>query len=184
MDATGKKIVAVRKQKGLTQEELAEKAGITVRTIQRIESGETIPRAYTIRAIAEALELDPASITGQPEEMVGLIKSDRSADQLYLINLLCFSYLVIPLVHAVIPYMAWKRANDTVYREGRDIVYRQIWWTVALFGLMLATVAYNLIVVKAQMKGWKIHYLWPFFAMYIINAFIIVRDHQRIKSGK
>jgi len=40
----GKKISELRKQKGLTQEDLVEKCNITVRTIQRIESGETTPR--------------------------------------------------------------------------------------------------------------------------------------------
>ena len=54
----GKKITELRKQKGLTQEELVERCNVTVRTIQRIESGETTPRIYTIRTILNALGLD------------------------------------------------------------------------------------------------------------------------------
>ena len=54
----GKKITELRKQKGLTQEELAERCNVTVRTIQRIESGETTPRIYTIKTILNALGLD------------------------------------------------------------------------------------------------------------------------------
>ena len=54
----GKKITELRKQKGLTQEELVEKCNVTVRTIQRIESGETTPRIYTIKTILNALGLD------------------------------------------------------------------------------------------------------------------------------
>ena len=54
----GKKISELRKQKGLTQEDLVEKCNITVRTIQRIESGETTPRIYTIKTILNALGLD------------------------------------------------------------------------------------------------------------------------------
>ena len=54
----GKKILELRTQKGLTQEELVEKCNITVRTIQRIESGETSPRVYTIKTILSALGLD------------------------------------------------------------------------------------------------------------------------------
>jgi transcriptional regulator with XRE-family HTH domain len=41
------KIVAARKRKGYTQEELADLAAVAVRTIQRIESGETIPRSLS-----------------------------------------------------------------------------------------------------------------------------------------
>lgn len=52
----GKKIADLRKAKGLTQEELVEKCNINVRTLQRIESGEAIPRTYTLRLIFEALE--------------------------------------------------------------------------------------------------------------------------------
>lgn len=54
----GKKISELRKQKGLTQEELVEKCNINVRTIQRIEAGETSPRIYTIKTILGALGLD------------------------------------------------------------------------------------------------------------------------------
>lgn len=51
----GKKIIELRKQKGLTQEELVQKCNITVRTIQRIEAGETTPRTFTIKTILNAL---------------------------------------------------------------------------------------------------------------------------------
>lgn len=55
---TGKKLADLRKDKGLTQEQLAEKCKVNVRTIQRIESGEVMPRSSTLRLIIEALEHD------------------------------------------------------------------------------------------------------------------------------
>jgi transcriptional regulator with XRE-family HTH domain len=51
----GKKIAKLRKAKGLTQEELVEKCNLSVRTLQRIESGEVMPRSYTIKLIFSAL---------------------------------------------------------------------------------------------------------------------------------
>jgi transcriptional regulator with XRE-family HTH domain len=51
----GKKIVALRKAKGLTQEELVEKCNLSVRTLQRIEAGEVTPRSYTVKLIFNAL---------------------------------------------------------------------------------------------------------------------------------
>lgn len=54
----GKKIADIRRRKGMTQEELAERASINVRTIQRIESGEVDSRLYTITVIANALEVE------------------------------------------------------------------------------------------------------------------------------
>src|SRR5690606_4394578 len=54
----GRKITLLRKEKGLTQEELVERCNLSVRTLQRIEAGEVTPRIYTIKLIIEVLELD------------------------------------------------------------------------------------------------------------------------------
>lgn len=56
--STGKLIKELRLKKGMTQEELAEKTDLSIRTIQRIEKGEVDPRAYTHQIIAEVLEVD------------------------------------------------------------------------------------------------------------------------------
>ncbi|WP_109668952.1 helix-turn-helix domain-containing protein [Mesorhizobium loti] len=47
---------AARALIGWTREDLASASGLTVRTIARIESSQTIPRQTTIEALAEALE--------------------------------------------------------------------------------------------------------------------------------
>ena len=52
------KLTETRKSKGLTQEEVAERCNLNVRTIQRIESGQVKPRAHTIRTISDALEIN------------------------------------------------------------------------------------------------------------------------------
>jgi transcriptional regulator with XRE-family HTH domain len=52
----GKKIAELRKARGLTQEELVEKCNLSVRTLQRIESGEVMPRSHTLRVIFAALD--------------------------------------------------------------------------------------------------------------------------------
>ena len=54
----GKHIFNLRKEKGLTQEELVEQCNINVRTIQRIEAGEVNPRSYTVKLILEVLGED------------------------------------------------------------------------------------------------------------------------------
>lgn len=52
----GKKIAEIRKAKGLTQTELVSQCNVSVRTIQRIESGVVMPRSYTIKSIMTALD--------------------------------------------------------------------------------------------------------------------------------
>lgn len=51
----GRRLTALRKEKNLTQEELVEKSHVSVRTIQRIESGEVMPRLSTVKILWEAL---------------------------------------------------------------------------------------------------------------------------------
>src|SRR5690554_4740138 len=58
----GQKILELRKQKGLTQEELVDLCNINVRTIQRIEAGEVTPRSFTLKAILNVLGEDLDSI--------------------------------------------------------------------------------------------------------------------------
>ena len=61
----GEKIALLRKQKGLTQEELIEKCNVSVRTIQRIEAGEVTPRSYTLKIILNALDYDFSKIQSE-----------------------------------------------------------------------------------------------------------------------
>ena len=76
--ALGKKIADLRKTKGLTQEELVEQCNISVRTLQRIESGEVSPRSYTLKSIFEVLEYKPSNTliinTNQVEKWYEQIK--------------------------------------------------------------------------------------------------------------
>jgi transcriptional regulator with XRE-family HTH domain len=64
----GKKIAELRKAKGLTQEELVSKCNITVRTLQRIESGVVRPRSYTIKMLFAALDYNIYKLSGSDSE--------------------------------------------------------------------------------------------------------------------
>lgn len=61
----GTKLAELRKAKGLTQEDLVAKCNINVRTLQRIEAGEVIPRSYTLQSILYVLEVDYSDFVGQ-----------------------------------------------------------------------------------------------------------------------
>jgi len=51
----GSKIKELRKKYGLTQVDLSEKSGLSLRTIQRIENNENKPSVYSLRMIGEVL---------------------------------------------------------------------------------------------------------------------------------
>jgi len=82
----GKKISEIRKQKGLTQEELVEQCNINVRTIQRIEAGEVTPRSYTVKVILEALGVSINEIS-QEENLEFLENLDLIKNPVRKLNL-------------------------------------------------------------------------------------------------
>ncbi|WP_139828071.1 helix-turn-helix domain-containing protein [Marivirga sericea] len=64
----GHKIQNWRKAQGLTQEELVEKCNLNVRTLQRIEAGEVLPRSYTVKTILEVLKVDFSELNLKEEQ--------------------------------------------------------------------------------------------------------------------
>lgn len=63
----GRRLSELRQQKSLTQEELVEACNVSVRTIQRIESGEVTPRTSTVKILLSALDEDFESFKGAVE---------------------------------------------------------------------------------------------------------------------
>ena len=77
----GHKIQNWRKAQGLTQEELVEKCNLNVRTLQRIEAGEVLPRSYTIKSILEVLNVDFSELNlkeDQQKQFSDLLGNKRS----------------------------------------------------------------------------------------------------------
>lgn len=58
----GRLVTAHRRRLGYTQEQLAERAGVSVDTISKIEVGATGARFPMIERIASALQVDPAEL--------------------------------------------------------------------------------------------------------------------------
>lgn len=65
----GKKIAQLRKEKGLSQKALAEKAGLGIASIQRIEYGSFRPKSATIRKIASALGVASSDIDDELNDL-------------------------------------------------------------------------------------------------------------------
>jgi transcriptional regulator with XRE-family HTH domain len=61
----GQRVREAREKAFLSKRELAERAGLDRSTVGRIEDGITEVYPRTIRKIAEALSVDPASLTPQ-----------------------------------------------------------------------------------------------------------------------
>jgi transcriptional regulator with XRE-family HTH domain len=61
----GDNVRRYRYLKTMTQEQLAEKAGLSAAAIVRLEQNKTEPHVSTIRKLADALEIEPAALLGE-----------------------------------------------------------------------------------------------------------------------
>jgi transcriptional regulator with XRE-family HTH domain len=60
----GDKLKQIRTRRLLTQEELAEKAGVSAATVVNVERNNQEPHFRTIRKLAKALDVDPTELLG------------------------------------------------------------------------------------------------------------------------
>ncbi|MEW6030682.1 MAG: DUF4870 domain-containing protein [Chloroflexota bacterium] len=124
----GLKVSELRQQKGLTQEQLAERCEVSARTIQRIESGEVDPRAYTLHCLGEALEFDFGEENTSHENLWLAI--------LHLSSMFCI--LIVPLL-----LWSWKKNQSyKIDQHGRQVLNFQITMTLALFAAAFLLMAY------------------------------------------
>jgi DNA-binding XRE family transcriptional regulator len=64
----GRNLRRLREDRLLTQAELAERAGIALSSLVRIENDQVDPRFSSIRKLARALEVHPRELTGRPDD--------------------------------------------------------------------------------------------------------------------
>ena len=73
----GEKVRAARKERGLSQKELAQMTGIAVRTIINYESGSRMPKSKdSYYRLAEALDIDPSSLMDDNAQFV-ILSSEK-----------------------------------------------------------------------------------------------------------
>ncbi len=156
----GLKVVELRQQKGLTQEQLAERCEVSTRTIQRIESGEVDPRAYTLHCLGETLEFDfGEQNTGNENFWLAI---------LHLSSIFCV--LFIPLL-----LWSWKKNQSyKIDQQGRQVLNFQITMTLSLFAALffMVVILPTLVLSNLDMDGFVI--LASTLAILSILPFIFI----------
>ncbi|MBO9586699.1 MAG: helix-turn-helix domain-containing protein [Flavobacterium sp.] len=125
------KVKFLREEKNMTQNELAEKSGLSLRTIQRIEAG-NILKGFTLKTIAEALETNPENLIVKKEN----IQIERAK----LINLSVLSGLIIPFGSVIFPLLLTYKTQDAANKElGKQIASIQIILSLVFSILMIVS---------------------------------------------
>ena len=125
-----KKIKELRSRKGLSQDDLATASQLNLRTIQRMEGGETEPRGYTLKRLANALGVTPDELIDWAEE--------EDTSMLMSLNLSALSFIVFPLLGIIIPLVLWVSKKGKVKNlntTGKKLLNFQISWFIAFFGM-------------------------------------------------
>jgi XRE family transcriptional regulator, regulator of sulfur utilization len=134
----GEKISLQRKNKGLSQELLAENCGISLRTIQRIENNKSTPRPYTLKVIADTLTI-------QMEQLELIANSELPKEsflsKIKLINSSALLGTLIPLLNVIAPIILWWRnkENPLVNEKAKKIISFQILWLLFSLAILIAT---------------------------------------------
>lgn len=124
------KIQLLREEKRLTQKELAEKAGLSLRTIQRIEAG-NIPKGFTLKALAESLNTTPENL---------IEKEDKNIKRAKLINSSALFGLIIPFGGIIFPLILTYKTQEIYNKQlGRNIVTLQIILSVTMSLFLIAS---------------------------------------------
>ena len=193
------RILEIRRSKGYSQELLAEQSGVSLRTIQRVEQGETVPRGHTLQALATALDVpldalrsapEPApqaQPTPPPQPATALTVHLRSDPQfLQLLNLSALCFLVFPFLNLVVPFLLWrKHRHDTehVAELGRRVLGFQVLWQVAsFFTYMMA-----LLVQAAASYYLGVRLMGLFLGVmvltYLVNAVAVGYNQLQLRQG-
>ncbi|WP_425638115.1 DUF4870 domain-containing protein [Algoriphagus yeomjeoni] len=139
--ALGVKLKALRLKNGYSQDQLAESAGVSLRTVQRMENSEAIPRMDTVKRLFQIFGLSPDEV----------LDWTQTEDKGYLLgmNISGLIFIVLPLLGVVLPLILWMSRKDKiagVSELGRSLVNFQLTWAL-------------------------VYYLWTTFCHWLISYF-------------
>ena len=180
------RIKELRNRKGFSQEELSEKAGLSLRTVQRVENGETEPRGDSLKRLAMAFEVSSDEIIDWT------VQEDKGF--LISLNLSALSFFLFPLLGILVPLIIWISKKDkirNVNEIGKEILNFQITWTMLLFFGYIGII-FNVLYRMGTSEGFNptivttmamMNFLL-LAVMYLYNLTMILINTVRINKNK
>lgn len=175
----GDKIVHLRKQKGMSQELLAERAKVSLRTVQRLEKESVLPRLHTVSNIANALGVSM-------EELAPPLADLHIEDELVLLRKMNHATLLafIPFSNLIVPYVHYKRAlpKQKSSAAQRLLSFQLVWVLLTLLTLVAVQLT-QYFLTGSVMLG-RVSILWPTYLLCcLINLAFGLRTALHIKNS-
>ena len=181
-----KRVKELIKRNGLSQEELTENSGLSLRTIQRIETGETQPTGDTLKRIAKVLNVTPNELVDWTiMEDKGFLKA---------LNLSALTFLFFPILGILVPLIMWISKKDKLKdlnKIGRDVINFEITWTVLLFLGFLLNAGYmayywetnGVVSASSILSSVRFNMFFLIF-MYLFNLVFVIFNTVLIDRNK
>ncbi len=160
-----------REKLNLTQEELATKSGISVRTIQRIESG-IKPKGYTLETLSKILGINKDALLTEQNEL-----TISNKKLIKYINLSSILLLIVPFGSILMPLiiMYWKKEINTITKQ---IISIQILWTLASIIFVIgSSFLKNWFFLNNQVTTFTI------LILLVVNLYVILRNTLAIEKN-
>ena len=121
-----------REQLGFTQVELANKSGLSLRTIQRLESSNKEPKGHSLTVLSNVFDIKPSALLDQFKNITQTKETETTS--IRLINLSVLSFLGLPFGNIILPFILWKKHRSSMFVDelGRRIINSQIIFSVVL----------------------------------------------------
>ena len=149
----GLRILELRKQKGLTQDELVDLCNINVRTLQRIENGEVTPRSYTIKTILTALDYDYESLQAEQTHLSSTGNVHVPSKDAKSVHTLLTMAWIAGILFAITS--VFEGVTDFVRIDDKEFIFG-IWGHVAIKILIVAfngTLLYGFLIAGNLLKN-------------------------------
>lgn len=177
----GSKIKATRKQLGLSQEALAEKANVSLSTIQRIEKGTVQPRPFTVNVLTEILNIDTISLYQTPEAKES---SPHYFSALKRINFAALLLVFFPLINLVLPIVLWRKYKQDLSQDsdpaGKIISFHFLWGILTIITMVLSVFVFNFVTGEA---GDGLYILFIVYAVAVFyNIYIIIKTATELSA--
>jgi len=122
------KLAAIRKTKGLSQEQLATLSGVSARTIQRIEKGTVEAHPTTLKMLADSLGVTNDLLI-EPDALVPHKSGAKENKVLVLFHVAALVGLFFPILNILLPALLWWFKKDELPAydsEGRQVINFQL----------------------------------------------------------
>ena len=178
----GQKLSTLRKKEGISQELLAEQTRISLRTIQRIENDESVPRFFTLKMLAEHFGIEPSALSSDnPEDAAFPALQDNNL--MRLLNSSALLVIILPIIHIGVQLAIWYRSNpDPMMKAmGKRIIGFQILWVACCIVALLLTHFTYYYLTGSFMIGKISPLVYTYGIMLLINIGVVITAAFRLK---